>query len=742
MSSKHSQGQGSGRDRDRDRDYDRRQDSDRGRDRDKREDRDRPPRSDPRSRDDGDRGKEQERGVRPKSAPAHQSDRARDRDRDRGGDRDGDRGQTSRGHSRGAGSRSPARAGRDQRDRYPSGGTPGAKGSTPGPKPNTLLVELLRHAKAKQGEGERGPGQGSAPASASGSDGDGPEAGEIVAPGADGGKKRRYHSPIVWNPDGGKGDGDAGGRPAKRPAAVSAVDRAAEELAAFRRAQAQADLDYDPEGPPAVKGTPSNSMGGSDSDDGGRHRSVSAGAGRGAEQGARSGGGRGPLDSDAESEGSEGAAARPAGGNRWLADAGGAADGGSDDGGARERGGGGASPSPRRGNSAAPGGGGARGGSSSRSPEAEGRGGEEGGEGEEPLVSAQITAMAECRSVDEYERLNRISEGTYGVVFRARCKKTGRICALKKIKMEKERDGFPVTSIREINILLNLHHPNIVNVSEVVMGSRLDQIFMVMEFMDHDLKSLMNDKSQMTRSFSVAEVKCLMLQILSGMEYLHENWVIHRDLKTSNILYNNRGELKICDFGLARQYGSPLRPYTQPVVTLWYRPPELLLGATHYSTAVDVWSLGCIMAELLTGKPLFDGQGEIEQLDKICSVLGTPNEDVWPGLRQLPNWGKIVLRPQPSQLRARFTSSFGSGATLTEAGFDLLSRLLAYDPADRISCADAMKHKWFQETPFPQRRELMPTFRSNKDGVGPVRQAAVGAASPVLNFISAALKAR
>ncbi|KAG2494353.1 hypothetical protein HYH03_007410 [Edaphochlamys debaryana] len=542
-------------------------------------------------------------------------------------------------------------------------------------------------------------------------------------------------------------NGDAGGRPAKRPAAVSAVDRAAEELAAFRRAQAQADRVYDPEGPPAVKGTPSNSMGssGGASDEGGRPHSVNAVQRGGAEHSGRGGsdraggsggGGRGPMESDAESEGSEGVAARPVGASRWRDD---------DDmggGGALDCRGGAASPSPRRGNSAAPGGGGARGGSSSRSPEAEGRGGDEGGEGEEPLVSAQILAMAECRSVDEFERLNHINEGTYGVVSRYRCKKTGRICALKKIKMEKERDGFPVTSIREINILLNLHHPNIVNVSEVVMGSRLNDIHMVMEFMDHDLKSLMNDKSQMTRSFSVAEVKCLMLQILSGMEYLHENWVIHRDLKTSNILYNNRGELKICDFGLARQYGSPLRPYTQPVVTLWYRPPELLLGATHYSTAVDVWSLGCIMAELLMGKPLFDGQGEIEQLDKICSVLGTPNEDVWPGLRQLPNWGKILLRPQPSQLRARFTSSFGSGATLTEAGMDLLSRLLAYDPEQRISCADALKHRWFQETPFPQRRELMPTFRSNKDGVGPVRQAAVGAASPVLNFISAALKAR
>ncbi|KAG2429747.1 hypothetical protein HXX76_010531 [Chlamydomonas incerta] len=653
---------------------------------------------------------------------------------------------------------------------YPSGNTPG-KGNTPGPKGNSVLAELMRQAKARQQE--RGGGAGSAPGSGSVSEGE-VEAGEIQAgSGRDaagsgggaggGGGKRRHHSPIVWNPDGGRAEGE---RPPKRPAsglrpggamgAGSAVDRAAEEIMAFRRRQAEeAALGYDPDGPPVMKGTPSGSEDEGDEGRGRRGHAEAPAADRDGGQ-RRS---RGPVsdldDDDDDDEGQD--AGRPRGGSRWLdAEAGSGAEAGANGAEERGRGPGGSSPSPRRAGSAAAGAGEAGAGretSGSRSPggdgdgEGGGRGDGGGGSGrgdpwsdddDQPLISTQIANLAECRSVDEYERLNRISEGTYGVVFRARCKKTGRICALKKIKMEKERDGFPVTSIREINILLNLHHPNIVNVAEVVMGSRLDQIFMVMEFMDHDLKSLMNDKSQMTRSFSVAEVKCLMLQLLSGIDYLHQNWVIHRDLKTSNILYNNRGELKTCDFGLARQYGSPLRPYTQPVVTLWYRPPELLLGATHYSTAVDMWSTGCIMAELLTGKPLFDGQGEIEQLDKICSVLGTPNEEVWPGIKLMPNWGKIVLRPQPSQLRSRFTSSFGSSATLTEAGFDLLSRLLAYDPAQRISAADALEHKWFQESPFPQRRELMPTFRSNKDGAGPVRAAAVGGGSPPLNFMSAA----
>lgn len=173
-----------------------------------------------------------------------------------------------------------------------------------------------------------------------------------------------------------------------------------------------------------------------------------------------------------------------------------------------------------------------------------------------------------CRSVDEFERLNRIDEGTYGIVFRAKDKKTGEIVALKKVKMDREREGFPLTSLREINILLSFHHPSIVDVKEVVVGSNLDSIYMVMEYMEHDLKGLMETMKQ---PYSQSEVKCLMLQLLEGIKYLHDNWVLHRDLKTSNLLLNNCGELKICDFGLARQYGSPLKPYTSLVVTLWYR---------------------------------------------------------------------------------------------------------------------------------------------------------------------------
>ncbi|KAG1331332.1 cyclin-dependent kinase G-2 [Cocos nucifera] len=328
----------------------------------------------------------------------------------------------------------------------------------------------------------------------------------------------------------------------------------------------------------------------------------------------------------------------------------------------------------------------------------------------EPVQPPQrcINMLEGCRSVDEFERLNKIDEGTYGVVYRAKDKKTGEVVALKKVKMEKEREGFPLTSLREINILLSFHHPSVVDVKEVVVGSSLDSIFMVMEYMEHDLKGLMETMKQ---PFSQSEVKCLMLQLLEGVKYLHDNWVLHRDLKTSNLLLNNRGELKICDFGLSRQYGSPLKPYTHLVVTLWYRAPELLLGAKEYSTAIDMWSLGCIMAELLAKEPLFNGKTEFDQLDKIFRTLGTPNEKIWPGFAKLPGVKVNFVKQPYNRLREKFPpTSFSGRPTLSEAGFDLLNKLLTYDPEKRITAEAALKHPWFNEVPLPKSKDFMPTF--------------------------------
>ncbi|KAI0492779.1 hypothetical protein KFK09_027055 [Dendrobium nobile] len=321
-----------------------------------------------------------------------------------------------------------------------------------------------------------------------------------------------------------------------------------------------------------------------------------------------------------------------------------------------------------------------------------------------------INMFQGCRTVDEFEKLNKINEGTYGIVYRAKDKKTGEIVALKKVKMEKEREGFPLTSLREINILLSLHHPSIVEVKEVVVGRDLDCVFTVMEYMEHDLKGLIET---MKKPFHLSEVKCLMLQLFAGVKHLHDNWVLHRDLKTSNLLFNNRGELKICDFGLSRQYGSPLKPYTQLVVTLWYRAPELLLGAKKYSTAIDMWSLGCIMAELLTREPLFPGKSELDQLDKIFKTLGTPDEKIWPGFGRLPG-AKVNFVKKPFKLQEKFprssAASFLGRPSLSTAGFNLLTQLLTYDPEKRITVDDALNHPWFRESPLPTTKDFMPTF--------------------------------
>jgi cell division cycle 2-like protein len=355
-----------------------------------------------------------------------------------------------------------------------------------------------------------------------------------------------------------------------------------------------------------------------------------------------------------------------------------------------------------------------------------------------PSAPRAFDATAACRSVFEFEQVNKIDEGTYGVVFRARDKRSGKIYALKKVKMEKEREGFPQTALREANILLSMRHPNVVDVSEMVVGNSLDSVFMVMEFCEHDLKCFM---STMRAPFSVPEVKCLMKQLLSGVAYMHENWTLHRDLKTSNILVNNRGELKICDFGLARVYGEPLGAYTPTVVTLWYRAPELLLGVRRYGPAIDVWSLGCIMAELLASEPLFTGKTEIDQLSKMFATLGAPSDAVWPGCKELPGARKVTFPNQPyNHLRRRFPGppsdesqtfvAIGpdgrerraddtrhTPAPLSDAGFDLLNRMLAYDPAKRITAEDASKHPFFAEFPPAKAQRLMPTFPSRAGNV-------------------------
>ncbi|KAM5571727.1 cyclin-dependent kinase G-2-like [Rosa sericea] len=324
---------------------------------------------------------------------------------------------------------------------------------------------------------------------------------------------------------------------------------------------------------------------------------------------------------------------------------------------------------------------------------------------EEPAVPrGRGTNMLQgCRSSQEYYTSDQeaLGEGTYGVVYRARDEQTGEIVAMKKVKMDKRDEGFPITSLREINILLSCNHPSIVGVKEVVVDKD-DDILMVMEYMDYELKFLMESMEQ---RFSIGEVKYLVKRLLEGVKYLHDNWVLHRDLKTSNMLLNKEGELKICDLGLSRQYGSPLKPYTSNVVTLLYRAPELLLGQKKYSTAIDMWSVGCIMAELLAKEPLFSPKTptEVHQLDAIFDTLGAPNETDWPGVSKLPVFKAIKIKKGENNLRKKFCGTCFTGSPiLTASGLDLLTKLLTYDPEKRITVDDALSHDWFKDYPEPR----------------------------------------
>ncbi|CAH8432668.1 unnamed protein product [Heterobilharzia americana] len=321
-----------------------------------------------------------------------------------------------------------------------------------------------------------------------------------------------------------------------------------------------------------------------------------------------------------------------------------------------------------------------------------------------------------CRSVEEFECLNRIEEGTYGVVYRARDKKVNEIVALKRLKMEKERDGFPITSLREINMLMKAQHENIVTVREVVVGSNMDKIYLVMDYVEHDLKSLMEI---MNGPFSVGEVKCLLVQLLRAVGHLHDNWILHRDLKTSNLLLSHQGILKVGDFGLAREYGSPLKHYTEVVVTLWYRAPELLLGTKQYACPIDLWSVGCIFAEFLLQRPLFPGKGEVDELNIIFRDLGTPTERIWPGVSQLPGIKKCVFTEYPyNQLRRRFTEK-----QISDQGFDLLNSFLTYCPDKRITAEKALVHPYFNERPRAIHPSMFPSWPAKSEGGVNVRKA-------------------
>ncbi|RLV94272.1 Negative regulator of the PHO system [Spathaspora sp. JA1] len=292
--------------------------------------------------------------------------------------------------------------------------------------------------------------------------------------------------------------------------------------------------------------------------------------------------------------------------------------------------------------------------------------------------------------MNRFQQLEKLGEGTYATVYKGRNRATGALVALKEINLDSE-EGTPSTAIREISLMKELDHENIVTLYDVIHTE--NKLTLVFEFMDKDLKKYMEVHGSQG-ALDLKVVKSFMFQLLKGIMFCHDNRVLHRDLKPQNLLINSKGELKLGDFGLARAFGIPFNTFSNEVVTLWYRAPDVLLGSRAYTTSIDIWSAGCIFAEMCTGKPLFPGTANEDQLIKIFRLMGTPNERTWPGISQYANYKNNWQIFVPQDLRLIVP-------TLDSLGLNLLQSLLQMRPEARITARQALQHPWFHEITNP-----------------------------------------
>ncbi|KAJ6134293.1 hypothetical protein N7523_000615 [Penicillium sp. IBT 18751x] len=303
----------------------------------------------------------------------------------------------------------------------------------------------------------------------------------------------------------------------------------------------------------------------------------------------------------------------------------------------------------------------------------------------------------------KYVKDKRLGEGTYAIVYLGYLRdQPSSYVAIKKIKVNAEyKDGLTMDAIREVKYLQELSHPNVIALHDV-FSSKDQNLNLVLEFLPRgDLEMLIKEADI---HYGVAEVKAWMAMLARGVWFCHENFVLHRDIKPNNLLIASNGEVKLADFGLARSFADPYLNMTHQVITRWYRPPELLYGARQYSGAVDVWSMGMVFAELLLRVPFLAGNTDVDQVTKICEALGTPTEENWPGVSELPNY----LPPDthhPLQGRDFFLRMF---PTAGPVGCDLLMSMCTLDPRKRTTAVQALRHSWWTVDPRPTRNEDLP----------------------------------
>ncbi|CAH8359449.1 unnamed protein product [Eruca vesicaria subsp. sativa] len=310
------------------------------------------------------------------------------------------------------------------------------------------------------------------------------------------------------------------------------------------------------------------------------------------------------------------------------------------------------------------------------------------------------------RSADSYEKLEKIGQGTYSSVYKARDLETGKIVAMKKVRfvnMDPESVRFMA---REILILRKLDHPNVMKLEGLVTSRLSGSLYLVFEYMEHDLAGLAANPGI---KFSETQIKCYMQQLFRGLEHCHRRGILHRDIKGSNLLINNEGVLKIGDFGLANFYrGDGDLQLTSRVVTLWYRAPELLLGATEYGPAIDMWSAGCILTELFAGKPIMPGRTEVEQIHKIFKLCGSPSEDYW--IRETLPLATSFKPSHPYKAVLGETFSHFPASAMT-----LINKLLAIEPEKRGSAASALRSEFFTTEPLPANPSNLPRYQPSKE---------------------------